>query len=512
MTKNNFSLRSDKRPLHGQTADALNNFIHRGKYKMGDKLPGEIELAGLFGVSRPTLREALKNLESRGIIERQHGIGTFVAAPANDIIQGSLEELESVFSLAENSNLKAERADWVINLLAASGDVAKKLELQQDASVVRVQMTARNEQQFFAYLDSYILAGFIDINILVEHKDGSLLDFIIQQNKPRVSYTHTILTSVEANQEVANWLHIDEGLPLLFLEEIYYTNTGKPVVYERNYFVTDSINFRLVRRVKHHLKVKADESKEQDILIGADNRPLFNQVVDAINRFIEDEKYKPGDKLPREADLAQIFGISRATLREAIGYLENQGIVERRHGAGTFVTAPARGGIQGGLECVESLSYLAKHSGVDAKRVGWVIDTESSTPQIAEKLGLESGALVAHVQMTAIENNILFAFFDSYLPTQGVNLQDLKAFEKGSLLDYLLTQNNLNLAYTNTFLYSVAADAQCAGRLQIPFGKALFLLEETFFSEAGNPVMWTRNYFLSEQLKFHITRRIIRRL
>ena len=510
MVKNNFSLRSDKRPLHGQTADALNNFIQRGKYQMGDKLPGEIELARLFGVSRPTLREALKNLESRGIIERQHGIGTFVAAPATDIIQGSLEQLESVYSLAANSNLKTGRVDWVIDRLAANGSVAKKLELQQGDSIVRVQMTARNEQHFFSYLDSYILAGFVDINKLVEHKDGSLLDFIVQQNEPRVSYTHTILTSIEANQEVANWLHVNEGLPLLLLEEIYYTNIGKPVVYERNYFVTDSINFRLVRRVKHHPKVEA--SKNQNISERVDNRPLFNQVVDAVNRFIEEEKYKPGDKLPREADLAQIFGISRATLREAIGYLENQGIVERRHGAGTFVTAPARGGIQGGLESVESLYYLAKYSGVNAKRMDWVISTEKSTAQIAEKLGLELDDLVIHVQMTVIENNILFAFLDSYLPIHSVNLQDLKAFEKGSLLDYLLTQNNLNLAYTNTFLYSVAADAQCAGRLQTPLGKALLLLEETFFSEAGNPVMWTKNYFVTEILKFHITRRIIRRL
>jgi GntR family transcriptional repressor for pyruvate dehydrogenase complex len=68
---------------HSRTADEVVHQIEilvlEGILRVGDRLPGERELAKQFDVSRPILREALKVLESRGLLNTQHGGGTFVA-------------------------------------------------------------------------------------------------------------------------------------------------------------------------------------------------------------------------------------------------------------------------------------------------------------------------------------------------------------------------------------------------------------------------------------------------
>ena len=64
---------------------------------------------------------------------------------------------------------------------------------------------------------------------------------------------------------------------------------------------------------------------------------LSDQVADQLRSMITGKQYRPGEKLPVEAELAAQFGVSRITVREAMHKLDIMGIVDVRHGAGTFV-------------------------------------------------------------------------------------------------------------------------------------------------------------------------------
>ncbi|HEX8806197.1 MAG TPA: GntR family transcriptional regulator, partial [Candidatus Aquilonibacter sp.] len=75
--------------LADQVIAGVRELIARGTYRVGDRLPEEPELCELFGVGRSTLREAMRVLASRGIVEVRHGEGTFVTTRAHD---ASLEE------------------------------------------------------------------------------------------------------------------------------------------------------------------------------------------------------------------------------------------------------------------------------------------------------------------------------------------------------------------------------------------------------------------------------------
>lgn len=74
----------------------------------------------------------------------------------------------------------------------------------------------------------------------------------------------------------------------------------------------------------------------------SDNVKLYRKIADAVADAIEAGQYRVGDRLPTERDLAEQFGVSRPTLREAMIALEMLGMIEARHGLGIYVTAAAR--------------------------------------------------------------------------------------------------------------------------------------------------------------------------
>lgn len=74
-------------------------------------------------------------------------------------------------------------------------------------------------------------------------------------------------------------------------------------------------------------------------------RGLAHGLVEDLGRKLRSQVFKPGDKLPTEAEIMQAYGVSRTVVREALSHLQAAGLVETRHGIGTFVLQPRSGGV-----------------------------------------------------------------------------------------------------------------------------------------------------------------------
>jgi len=98
---------------HVRTADEvcaqIETLVLEGVLRVGDKLPGERELARQFDVSRPVLREALKDLESRGMLVTRHGGGTFIADVIGDVFSPIMLELIAKHPKATRDYLEYRR-------------------------------------------------------------------------------------------------------------------------------------------------------------------------------------------------------------------------------------------------------------------------------------------------------------------------------------------------------------------------------------------------------------------
>ena len=149
----------------GRLAHELTRMIHDGNILVGDKIPAERELADLVGVSRATVREALRELELRGLLDRRPGRGTVVVdAPRPDLDAGLLGNVDGARrALREVMDLRAvieppisERAaarstEDELTLLtqvlaageaaAAAGDMARYVELDVDFHLTLARLT-----------------------------------------------------------------------------------------------------------------------------------------------------------------------------------------------------------------------------------------------------------------------------------------------------------------------------------------------------------------------------------
>ena len=128
------------------TAATLRAEIAAGRYRPGERLPAEPDLAGQLGVSRPTLREAFRLLHEEGLVRREHGSGTYVRErPA---LRNNLERNFGVTSLIESFGLEPGIAERSVGEEPANEEIAAALGVEPGTlllAVDQVDYTARDE-------------------------------------------------------------------------------------------------------------------------------------------------------------------------------------------------------------------------------------------------------------------------------------------------------------------------------------------------------------------------------
>ena len=105
--------------------------------KPGDRLPTEPELARQLGVSRATLREAMRTFETQGLLLRRQGVGTFVVRPTQ-ILDTGLEVLESIDTQAKRTGLPVSPGKIELEVRTANDEECAALELEQGCQVLSV--------------------------------------------------------------------------------------------------------------------------------------------------------------------------------------------------------------------------------------------------------------------------------------------------------------------------------------------------------------------------------------
>ena len=144
-----------RRPAYQRLADALRDQILAGELRQGDRLPGEAELCSRHGVSRSTVREAIRLLEAQHLVFTTRGTtgGTFVAIPAPDRISDDLST--SVDLLMTNQSLSVDQvleARKVIEVPASALAAARRTEEQLDALRLCVAEGRDANERFHAIL------------------------------------------------------------------------------------------------------------------------------------------------------------------------------------------------------------------------------------------------------------------------------------------------------------------------------------------------------------------------
>ncbi|MGA7195212.1 MAG: GntR family transcriptional regulator [Anaerolineales bacterium] len=217
------------------------------KTKAGDRLPSEPDLAKQLGVSRATLREAMRTFETQGLIHRRQGAGTFVVGIV-PVMEAGLEMLESLDTMADRLGLEVSVSDLHVESIPADKELAAALNVSTSAKLTRVRRVMRADARPVAYLEDTLPEEILKPSQLPISFKGSVLDFLIDRGD-RLTASRAAISAIDATADVAKPLEIQRGDVLLQFVSQLYNVSGKVIDLSSSYFIPGYFNFHVNRRV-----------------------------------------------------------------------------------------------------------------------------------------------------------------------------------------------------------------------------------------------------------------------
>jgi GntR family transcriptional regulator len=214
----------------------------------GQQLPSEPHLANQLGVSRATLREAMRTFETQGLLRRRQGVGTFVVRPSQ-VIESGLEVLESIETLSARIGLPVSMGDCEISGCVANENNADKLQVELGSKLQRISRVIFADERPVAFLVDTLRPGLFESADFGDNFTGSVLDVLLKRGTPVLEHSRCEINAVAASAEVARALDIQRGDSVLRFESILYGIDGSPIDYSHSYFLPGYFRFHVVRRV-----------------------------------------------------------------------------------------------------------------------------------------------------------------------------------------------------------------------------------------------------------------------
>jgi len=213
----------------------------------GQRLLNEPDLAKQMGVSRATLREAMRTFETQGIIRRRQGSGTYVVGKV-PVIDAGLEVLESLDTMARRMKLPITISDLHIEKMVADAETAASLGVSEGTRITHVRRVIRADGRPAAYLIDTLPSAFLDPSELPGTFSGSVLDFLIARGD-KLGISRATIGATNAPAEVAKPLEIQRDDVLLKFVSQLFDAKGGVVDYSVSYFIPGYFHFHVNRRV-----------------------------------------------------------------------------------------------------------------------------------------------------------------------------------------------------------------------------------------------------------------------
>jgi GntR family transcriptional regulator len=222
--------------------------IASGAIPAGSQLPAEPTLAQQLGVSRATLREALRSLEEEGTLTRHRGAGTFVTEGPRlvnnlDVNFGVTEAIRAAGM--QPGTLEAAAVEG-----PASHDEARQLHLEPGSGVVTVERVRTADGRRVVFSRDVLPARLLGRRsaLLRRLEEGSVYEVLESQLGRIVHHGIASFRPVLAIAEVSDRLRVPRGAPLLYLRQVDYEAEGQPLLYSHEYHLADAFEFTMVRR------------------------------------------------------------------------------------------------------------------------------------------------------------------------------------------------------------------------------------------------------------------------
>jgi GntR family transcriptional regulator len=215
-------------PKYLQISTWLKELIQTGRYKGGQKLPSEVELSKMCGVNRNTLRQAVSELTAIGLLRKEKGTGTFVAAPAPPELRHKLERIESTTELMRDSGIAQDTKILEKRVEQANDEIAKALFLGSNNKVVVVRRVRAGDGTPYIYEESYLPYDLLK-DILNMDLTGSMYKIISEHFNIVLARCKQTISAVNLDAEIAKILELPANAAGIFMQSLTFDENSIPV-------------------------------------------------------------------------------------------------------------------------------------------------------------------------------------------------------------------------------------------------------------------------------------------
>jgi len=231
------------------------------------------------------------------------------------------------------------------------------------------------------------------------------------------------------------------------------------------------------------------------------HKPLYARIQEYIADLILSGKLAPEAKIQSEREFSEDLGVSRMTVRRAITDLVNEGLLERRHGSGTYVARPKV--TYEGCETVNYVQAMQKRNiatGSQLLEFGEVVTSR----RLAGILELEIGAPIYRVVVLRLANRVPVILERGFFPcARWPKLEDWD-LEKSSIYDLLTSVYQIQPGRISQTVEAVAASEPITGQLRVEEGFPLLMISRTMLNaELGKPMVFSQDFLRSDYARVH---------
>ena len=232
--------------------EALRTWLSTGRHRAGERLPPEQELSAHLGISRGTLRTALRRLEESGEIVRRQGSGTYVGRPTATTLDEGLEKLVSYSELARRRGVALDVGELTIEERRLGPEAGELFGLPADTPALTVTRVLLLDGQPGSWMRDVVNPQ-VQLPPLERVREAldrgkMVLDVLMDHGVP-VAYTraHILARVVTKRDRVGRALGVTETTAALEIEHVTCTAEGSPVEYSVDIFLPRSLDLHVIR-------------------------------------------------------------------------------------------------------------------------------------------------------------------------------------------------------------------------------------------------------------------------
>lgn len=213
--------------------------------------------------------------------------------------------------------------------------------------------------------------------------------------------------------------------------------------------------------------------------------PLHMQIFEALRLQIQNTELKAGENFPSERDLAEVYGVSRMTVRQALQRLRHEGLIYHERGVGTFVSGRK---IDVHTRNLGGFSDEMLSLGIKPSSRVLQLKCITATEQVERDLNLKANEKVFHLERLRLADDEPMAVETTYLPANLCPALDKWDLTENSLYRILVENYNLQMNHAAESLEAAAATQFIAKQLGIKTGAPVLVVHRVVFSESNQPL------------------------